>query len=1144
MKGKKLLAFLMSASLTLTSVPFPAFAAGEKQPAVTASDGEETMPTSTAVLDYYPVVDFDISPMGVGWTRRLHVEDPQTGNVAWARMSSKDESCYEWYFDMEASDIVIMARKPCDALEFSISAAGCAFSWYGYLTIVPADVIEPEVQTETTMSAPPYYGSTGDIMPTTSTSTTTSITTLPTTTTTITTLPTTTTSRCTYYDVIYGSETTEMTTTTVTVPPCYQPEVDLDESPMYVGETRRIHVTALGKVSWAEILNFGKESYYEWYFDEEKSDIVLTALKACNELELNILAEKCYYYKTIKLTIVEKQTTAPPTTAPTIPPTTPPPMTYTTTTEPPPTETMTETTTEIGHGYYQPDVTFDDSPMYIGETRRMHVTAPGKVAWAKLFTYGGDDSCYEWYFDEATSDVVITALDTCYEMELCVIAEDCEFYRTVLLTIVKEKPTEPPMTDPTIPPTTPPPMTYTTTTEPPPTTEPTTTTTVIADYAPYVTFDESPMYVGEERRMHVEHPRNGFVARASLYSEDKSCYEWYFDEATSDIVITALKPCNALSLCVSASGCVFDQYVDLTIREMKETDATEPPIEAYDYATEIEADKSPMHVGEVRAVRFYDPETGDAFSCHVDSYTKNFSYFHEEGSDIVYITALRAGTLQVGLWTGTTAFTGLLTLEVLDGDSTESGKKLQKLGNINGDDVVDAGDATNILKEAARFGTGAGRLLSGEQLAAADVNFDGKINAEDATIVLIYAAIRGTAENPPEFAEFIAQLREKPQPAAFYGAKCIRAESSNLDVRTTVIRSAYVLDNEYGFLGEDVAAYDDDWFEKKNLIVLQCAEPSGSIWLEVTGMTTDENGDYIVHITRHIPEIQTTDMAYWYVLVETNNVVWDAEKVSVEYTDDMPWLLPEPAFYGGKCIRTDRALDYGARAVITDAAELEAYFSALDEELADDIADYDDAYFAEKNLLILQHVEDTSSNWLELTGLSKGEWGYKVHITLHVPEFQDGDMQSWYILVETDKTIAVSDAKLIAKDFTPERESRDAWVIRQDDFKGSSMAILTSAEEMKAQFSNLDIKETDFSYDLFDKYNLVVLRWEESNYDDRPEVVGTEFNENGDFVISIQSIIPISASPLPSRYYILVKADKSITDVSQVRIEREQVIVE
>jgi hypothetical protein len=65
------------------------------------------------------------------------------------------------------------------------------------------------------------------------------------------------------------------------------------------------------------------------------------------------------------------------------------------------------------------------------------------------------------------------------------------------------------------------------------------------------------------------------------------------------------------------------------------------------------------------------------------------------------------------------------------------------LGNVNGDDTINASDASEVLLAAAKLGTGSASGLTPEQEAAADINGDHQINAKDALVILRYAAAVG-----------------------------------------------------------------------------------------------------------------------------------------------------------------------------------------------------------------------------------------------------------------------------------------------------------------------------------------------------------------------------------------------------------------
>lgn len=79
------------------------------------------------------------------------------------------------------------------------------------------------------------------------------------------------------------------------------------------------------------------------------------------------------------------------------------------------------------------------------------------------------------------------------------------------------------------------------------------------------------------------------------------------------------------------------------------------------------------------------------------------------------------------------------------------------LGDLNEDDLVDAGDAAQILIAAAKLGSGLDSGLTAVQTLAADVNADSVVNANDAAYVLRYAAYVGSG-GQDSMADFMASL--------------------------------------------------------------------------------------------------------------------------------------------------------------------------------------------------------------------------------------------------------------------------------------------------------------------------------------------------------------------------------------------------
>lgn len=63
-------------------------------------------------------------------------------------------------------------------------------------------------------------------------------------------------------------------------------------------------------------------------------------------------------------------------------------------------------------------------------------------------------------------------------------------------------------------------------------------------------------------------------------------------------------------------------------------------------------------------------------------------------------------------------------------------------------------------------------------------------------------------------------------------------------------------------------SYSEDFFNDRFLIALQISEPSGSISHEVIGVRQTAEDKTAISIVRNIPEVGTSDMAQWHIIVE------------------------------------------------------------------------------------------------------------------------------------------------------------------------------------------------------------------------------------------------------------------------------------
>lgn len=108
-------------------------------------------------------------------------------------------------------------------------------------------------------------------------------------------------------------------------------------------------------------------------------------------------------------------------------------------------------------------------------------------------------------------------------------------------------------------------------------------------------------------------------------------------------------------------------------------------------------------------------------------------------------------------------------------------------------------------------------------------------------------------------------------------------------VRNTNELTSYIAENnaclEDSDFIEECAKYDQSFFEKKQLLLLQITENSGSIQINASGNWefTDDGRVWRVDLVRYVPAEGTDDMAYWLIAMELDAGTLDiASAVIVE----------------------------------------------------------------------------------------------------------------------------------------------------------------------------------------------------------------------------------------------------------------------
>lgn len=130
-----------------------------------------------------------------------------------------------------------------------------------------------------------------------------------------------------------------------------------------------------------------------------------------------------------------------------------------------------------------------------------------------------------------------------------------------------------------------------------------------------------------------------------------------------------------------------------------------------------------------------------------------------------------------------------------------------------------------------------------------------------------------------------------------------------------------------------------------------------------------------------------------------------------------------------KCIRTNYVDDaHGKTLVIESIDELDEYFNANKEKynlkhkekvysdttigFEDAIAEYDEGYFRDHNIVLVLLTECSGSIGHKVTSAKTNEGIIEIKIERQVPEIGTCDMTGWHIIIETEK-VAIDEIKVI-----------------------------------------------------------------------------------------------------------------------------------
>lgn len=218
--------------------------------------------------------------------------------------------------------------------------------------------------------------------------------------------------------------------------------------------------------------------------------------------------------------------------------------------------------------------------------------------------------------------------------------------------------------------------------------------------------------------------------------------------------------------------------------------------------------------------------------------------------------------------------------------------------------------------------------------------------------------------------------------------------------------------------------YDEEFFSSRDLIIVFLMEGSGSIRHQVNAVYRDSaTGTWAIDIERIIPEVGTDDEAWWQILIEPPKDMRVQAGDTFLIGEHTLSPVPLDTFgydYGDvQYVRTNgRAPDaeFPSSLIIRSKQELLDYYennktyynmdSSWDESPAfrDAIERYDDAYFAERELLIVLMEEPSGSIRHKVNCMwdviIEGERIYNISITSFKSMYGDSDIAQWHILIE------------------------------------------------------------------------------------------------------------------------------------------------
>ena len=557
----------------------------------------------------------------------------------------------------------------------------------------------------------------------------------------------------------------------------------------------------------------------------------------------------------------------------------------------------------------------------------------------------------------------------------------------------------------------------------------------------------------------------------------------------------------------------------------------------------ISYDASPMEVGEVRMIRLAKP-AGAGFK--VEHLSDNFKSHSEFNSDEVYITALGEGDLKFSI--------GSLDAAITIPVKASTGKAVQKLGQLDEDEAVNAGDATEILKEAARIGTNKPQF-EGTRRNAADVDFNGVISADDALVVLKYAALKGAKPNMPDFAKYLGMLNAQPERRLSYTTKTDPAmyaatadwtpcKDPNNASRYHIFTSAEEFETFRASIGG--IHFGSRAFDNSDMIAIVTDEASIDYQYELATLSNEPSlGAWTVQVIRKTPV--NRDPAQY------KGILYIPVPKGIEFANTLSVEMLNASYNKENSLETNCYLRLGYDA----PSDSEPQFITSKEELAAACGDFDqplwtwngpnryertslndtnitgDTYYSVYNTLYLRAQAPSGFYDLHVTSIELDkETGELTVNAMKVPAPTDIMGGSWHILVPNLRPGQVKSVKFRYTD----QVLQSAQAIRQNDGSMDEyMKLCNSPADVKPGITRADGSAYDDAY--FRDHSLILVGLELGSGSIRPEITNVTAQDN-DCTVTVTQYTPEVGTDDMAYWILAAETSKISADADHIRTIR------